>query len=58
MRFSPGYERVIRACGTKANVAALPPRGWRQNHLPAERLNDLYFVIGLRSVVLPTRFQA
>ena len=55
---APGYERVIRAFGTKADEAALPPQDWRQGDAPSERLKGIYADIGLRSVVVPAGFQA
>ncbi len=53
----PGYERVIRACGTKVNEAVLPSPDWRQESAPPERLREIHADIGLRTIVIPSNFQ-
>ena len=55
---TPGYERLIRAFGTKVKEVALPSQDWRQDDAPPERLRDICADIGLRNVVVPDGFQA
>lgn len=55
---TPGYERVIRAFGTKATEAALPPQDWRQDGVQPERLREICADIGLRNITVPASFQA
>ncbi len=54
----PGYERVIRACGTKAGEPALPPTDWQADNVPSERLAELHADIGMRRIAVPAGFQA
>ena len=55
---TPGYERMVRACGTAVSEPRLPSGDWRQESLPPERLNELRADIGLRNIVVPSGFSA
>ncbi len=52
---APGYERLLRACGTAAGKADLPPADWRPTLSP-ERLTEIQADIGLRSIIVPNGF--
>lgn len=55
---TPGYERVVRACGTAVSELGLPSADWRQEETPPERLKELHADLGLRTIVIPSGFQA
>ena len=42
MHTSPGYERVIRACGTIVTEPVLPPPDWRRDDPSPERLREVH----------------
>ena len=55
---APGYERVIRAAGKRVEQAGLPPPDWRPDGAAAERAREIHADIGLRTVAVPSGFQA
>ena len=55
---TPGYERVVRGFGTAVTEPSLPSPGWRQESAPTERLKEIYAEIGLRTIDVPSDFQA
>ncbi len=55
---APGYERVIRAAGRRAEKAGLPPQDWRPDGAASARAREIHADIGLRTVLVPAGFQA
>lgn len=52
---TPGYERILRACGTPAKQPGLPPTDW-QPSTPPGQLHDLHADVGLRTIAVPVGF--
>ena len=46
----PGYERVIRAFGSRVSEASLPTNGWHEDEVSVQSSADIYSDIGFRRV--------